>query len=139
MMVKLNYWLGIVVAIALLLESAFGIYSFIQAKTQQQTMQQRFSQNMQNGPGVESGNSGSQSSGSNNQFNGTPPGGGQRSGGAGMRAAGARTQASPVNLVVHIVTLILSATALVLTALIGRNNTRRKKEIGSTKELTDQH
>ncbi|MCQ2011123.1 MAG: hypothetical protein ABF629_06295 [Sporolactobacillus sp.] len=136
-MSKINYWLGIVIAAALLLESAFGIYSFIQSKQQAQSFQSNASQNM---PNFNGGNgSASPSSGSN----GAPQfGGGSGSQKSGQRPSGmsARSgaQASPVQLVIHIISLILAVAALIMTAIIGRNNARKRKELMEQEKLTQE-
>ncbi|MCL1632098.1 hypothetical protein M3N64_09055 [Sporolactobacillus sp. CPB3-1] len=130
---KINYWIGIAVAAVLLLESAFGIYSFIHSKAQAQSFQQRFPQTSQQAPDFsDQDNSGSQSGNSSGpQMNRNFPNGGTR-----MQSRALQT--SPGTLVFHIFTLLLSAAALVMTAIIARNNARKKKELGTTKELTDQ-
>ncbi|MCO7125880.1 hypothetical protein NIE88_08855 [Sporolactobacillus shoreicorticis] len=125
---KFNYWLGIVVTAALLLESAFGIYSFVHSKQQARSFQSNF---LQNRPNFNGGN-GSESA--SNGSNGAPQfGGGTSSQNSGQRPSGIRArsgaQASPIQLVIHIVSLILAAASLVMTAIIGKNNARKRKEL----------
>ncbi|EST11493.1 hypothetical protein [Sporolactobacillus laevolacticus] len=134
--IKINFWIGIAVAVALLLESAFGIYSFVHSKVQAQSFQRNFSQRMANFNGAN--NSGNQSSGTNApQFgNGNFQNGGQRFGGMRMRAIG--SQANPIELVIHIFTLILAGAALVMIAIICRFNAKKKKELISKEKLAQE-
>lgn len=136
-MSKINYWLGIVIAAALLLESAFGIYSFVNSKQQAQSFQSNSSQNMPNF------NGGNGSKSASNGSNGAPQfGGGTGSQNGGQRPSGisARSgaQANPIQLVIHIISLILAVAALVMTAIIGRNNARKKKELIEQEKLTQE-
>lgn len=136
-MSKINYWLGIIVAAALLLESAFGIYSFINSKQQAQAFQSNSSKSMPNFNGESGSTSPSNGSTGAPQFGGGT--GAQKSGQrpSGMSARSG-AQASPIQLVIHIISLILAAAALAMTAIIGRNNARKKKELMEQEKLTQE-
>jgi hypothetical protein len=89
-------------------------------------------------PNFKSGNeSQNPSNGSNSapQFGGGTQNSGQRFG--AMRSRSDNAQTNPIELVIHIVSLILAVGALVVTAIIARNNARKKKELASTEDKSD--
>ncbi|SFG16197.1 hypothetical protein [Sporolactobacillus nakayamae] len=129
---KINYWIGIVVAIALLLQSAYGIYHFVHTKQQAQSIQKNFSQSM---PNSSNGNAfGNAPSGTN----GEPHFGSGGSRGGARPSGGMSAQSNPLSLAVHILTLILSVSALVMTGILGRNNAKKKKELISKEKSTEE-
>jgi hypothetical protein len=135
--IKINYWIGIVVAIALLLQSAYGIYNYVHTKQQAQSIQKNFSQNMPNSSnGNASGNAPSGTNGAPQFGSGGSQGGARPSG--GMRAQSRSAQSSPLSLAIHILTLILSVSALVMTGILGRNNAKKKKELISKEKSTEE-
>lgn len=123
-MKKINFWVGVVVSVVLLIESAYGVYTYFQ-RNQRSFQQRAFSQNM---PNTFSTNSGSNSSGSNSsQF-----GRNFQNGNRGLRSSMAGTanfQSSPFGLTVDILGLILAGAALVMTSIIGRFNLKKRKEL----------
>ncbi|WP_100489155.1 hypothetical protein [Sporolactobacillus pectinivorans] len=123
---RINFWLGVIVSIGLLIESATGIYMYVQAGQQQRSL----AQNMPNGfSGVNNTSGGS----SQSQFggNGNFQGGGQRFRQFGSMRRTRNFQTTIYGLIANIVALILAVAGLIAAAIAGRTNAERKKELAT--------
>lgn len=123
---RINFWLGVIVSIGLLIEAATGIYMYVQA-SQQQSQQRAFAQNMPNGfsgGNNTSGGSGQSQFGGNGNFQGSVQGFRQF---GGMRRTRS-FQSTIYGLIANIVALILAIAGLVAAAIAGRASAERKKE-----------
>ncbi|TGA98298.1 hypothetical protein E4665_08615 [Sporolactobacillus shoreae] len=129
---RIHFWLGIIIAIGLLAESAAGIYMYVLG-SDQQNAQRSFAQNMPNGfqGGFQGSGSGSNNSQSPYGGSGNFQNGGQRFRQFGNMRRARNFQTTVYGLIANIIALILSVAGLVASAIVARRNAKNRKELVS--------
>jgi len=128
---KIHYWIGVLAALLLFIQSATGIYTYFQQKSMQQNMQAYFQQRQSNFQGQGANSNSSDNSGSTGQ-NGTSSFNGQnrsfnrgqmnfnRPGMGGNNSFTTTIRRLQNNIISLMIMLVVSVAGLVLSIMIGR-------------------